>query len=391
MFAKHVPDFMDLILSSKHTVTDGPGTKLVERGQLKSAWGNKIEPLGFDRFKTCELMAELLHCSNMGLLNERGSEEYVRKRDLERERLRAEGTLNVHREGDSGVQYTEASAGFTNGVSSPLAGSPEDIRRFEIANAGDEDGFEDVAASGVLNDEIKDDFDEKCDDKDKPSSEAFTTIQDRPRIDLGDEFMDEPLSSPRLEADTGDKMPEEDAPSPLHTNADPTSPTTTGLAEKVRRFSLEKDTPMTGDEKSSDQTSEPKEQLQVEAGSPGGLSPRAEDTPAPLFAASPGPSREEAAVSPKTVEGEQSGTSIDITLGEGGDSSQSVVMSGNEQLFEPHVETDIDGKPVVGDYLKVMFVENRVVPTILVQSDLRSATDNTLTRLTELLFPLPLE
>lgn len=72
MFAKHVPDFMELILSSKHTVTDGEKTKVTERGKLSSAWGTEIEPLGFDRFKTCELMAELLHCSNMGLLNERG-------------------------------------------------------------------------------------------------------------------------------------------------------------------------------------------------------------------------------------------------------------------------------------------------------------------------------
>jgi SIT4-associating protein SAP185/190 len=368
MFAKHVPDFMDLILSSKHTVTDGSGSRLVERGQLNSAWGIKIEPLGFDRFKTCELMAELLHCSNMGLLNERGSEEYVRQRDAERERLKAEGTLNSQREGDSGVQYTEDTAGFTNGVSSPLAGgSPEEIRRFEIANAGDEDGFEDVAASGVLNDEIKDDFDEKSAEKDKSSSEAFTTIQDRPRIDLSDEFMDEPLSSPKLD----DKMSEEDIPSPLQPG-DPTSPTTSGLTEKVRRFSLEKkDSPMTSEEDQPedtklDRSSDSKDKLEIDPVSPGALSPRAEDTPAPLFASSSGPPRE--AVSPKTIEGEQSGNSIDTTLGEGGDSSQSVIMSGNEQLFEPHIETDIDGKPVVGDFLKVMFVENRVVPTILVST-----------------------
>jgi SIT4-associating protein SAP185/190 len=372
MFAKHVPDFMDLILSSKHTVTDGSGTKLVERGQLKSAWGIKIEPLGFDRFKTCELMAELLHCSNMGLLNERGSEEYVRQRDLERDRLRAEGTLNAHRESDSGIQYTEDSAGFTNGVSSPLAGSPEEIRRFEIANAGDEDGFEDVAASGVLNDEIKDNFDEKSAEKDKSSNEAFTAIQDRPRIDLSDEFMDEPLSSPRLAAETG-KSSDEEALSPLQPlSTDPTSPTTAGLTERVRRFSLEKDTPMTTSEcsleetKPSDEASEQKDKLVIDTGSPGEISPHAEDTPAPLFAAPSAPPREEA-ISPKTVGGERSGISIDTTLGEGGDSSQSAIMSGNEQLFEPHIETDIDGMPVVGDYLKVMFVENRVVPTILVR------------------------
>merc|ERR1711939_559361 len=74
---------------------DGPVT--IRRKELNAAFGGKIEPLGFDRFKTCELMAELLHCSNMALLNERGAEEDVRRRDAERERLKAEGKLQTPR------------------------------------------------------------------------------------------------------------------------------------------------------------------------------------------------------------------------------------------------------------------------------------------------------
>ena len=69
----------------------------VKRKELTVAFSSKIEPLGFDRFKTCELMAELLHCSNMGLLNERGSEALVRQRDEERDRLKAEGSLTASR------------------------------------------------------------------------------------------------------------------------------------------------------------------------------------------------------------------------------------------------------------------------------------------------------
>ena len=88
-FAKHVPDFMGLILSPNHVINDGEKPKTVKRESLAVASGTKIEPLGFDRFKTCELMAELLHCSNMGLLNEQGSEAYIQKRDAERERLKA--------------------------------------------------------------------------------------------------------------------------------------------------------------------------------------------------------------------------------------------------------------------------------------------------------------
>ncbi|KAF2860126.1 SAPS-domain-containing protein [Piedraia hortae CBS 480.64] len=77
-FANHIGDFMHLIRSP-------------EKVELQSTFGTKIERLGFDRFKTCELMAELLHCSNMGLLNERGADENVKMRDAERERLKAAG------------------------------------------------------------------------------------------------------------------------------------------------------------------------------------------------------------------------------------------------------------------------------------------------------------
>lgn len=94
LFASHVPDFMALILSPNHTINGGDsGPQNIKRKELSAAFGAKIEPLGFDRFKTCELMAELLHCSNMGLLNEVGSEELVRTRDAERIRLKAEGKL----------------------------------------------------------------------------------------------------------------------------------------------------------------------------------------------------------------------------------------------------------------------------------------------------------
>ena len=40
-----------------------------------------IEPLGMDRFKVCELVAELLHCSNMALLNEPEGQLIVMERD----------------------------------------------------------------------------------------------------------------------------------------------------------------------------------------------------------------------------------------------------------------------------------------------------------------------
>ncbi|KKK15130.1 hypothetical protein AOCH_006306 [Aspergillus ochraceoroseus] len=153
IFAKHIPDFMALIKSSKHTVNEGGKVKSVERGQLSSAWGAKIEPLGFDRFKTCELMAELLHCSNMGLLNEPGSDEYVKQRDAEREAALRAGAVGLHGDGTSTFDGNDSTADFVNG-SVIGYGSPEDSRVLEVANAGDE-GFEDVSSSGVLVDREK--------------------------------------------------------------------------------------------------------------------------------------------------------------------------------------------------------------------------------------------
>jgi hypothetical protein len=55
-----------------------------------------IEPVGFERFRICELYAELLHCSNMGLLNDPRGEVVIRERDMERERLRKEGQAKRH-------------------------------------------------------------------------------------------------------------------------------------------------------------------------------------------------------------------------------------------------------------------------------------------------------
>ncbi len=47
----------------------------------------EIMPLGFERFKICELTAELIHCSNMALLNDREASEIVKDRDIIRRKL----------------------------------------------------------------------------------------------------------------------------------------------------------------------------------------------------------------------------------------------------------------------------------------------------------------
>lgn len=58
-----------------------------DRGSLKTPFG-EIEPLGFERFKICELIAELLHCSNMQLLNDTKGFDIVKERDDMRNKMK---------------------------------------------------------------------------------------------------------------------------------------------------------------------------------------------------------------------------------------------------------------------------------------------------------------
>ncbi|CEO60284.1 hypothetical protein PMG11_04918 [Penicillium brasilianum] len=305
LFAQHIPHFMTLIQSSKHAVHDGTSLKSVDRGRLNSAWGASIEPLGFDRFKTCELMAELLHCSNMGLLNEPGSEDYVRHRNEERDRLIREGVFNPQRDEQSGIDYNDTTADFTNG-SVMDTGSPEALK----ARVVEDEGFEDVGASGVL-------VDEKGEEK-EPSPQAESQQPSESNTETS-------VETPKTEADT------------------PSSPKTptTGLTDQVGEMDL-------GTQFSQDlpvSTENEKEDASVTVDS--------EDVPAPLFATK-GSQSESTAQAEGAAEPTQENQE-----------TQPVNDGGAEDPAEQYIQYDTDGRPVVGDYLKIMFVENQVVPTIL--------------------------
>ena len=107
------------------------------------------------------------------------------------------------------------------------------------------------------------------------------------------------------------------------------------------------------------------------------MSPHPEDTPAPLFSRQPNPSASSsaeaaaaepaAATAPETqsqVDGgeaanqeqEVGSTSIIVDHGVGGDEDASVALTTAPKTYTT---------PVVGDYLKLQFVDHRVVPTIL--------------------------
>ena len=381
IFAKHVPDFMELILSSKHVVSDGDKTRLEDRGSLNSAWGTKIEPLGFDRFKTCELMAELLHCSNMGLLNERGSEDFVRRKDAERERLRAQGAFRLKREGEeSAVDISEESSQFTNGVSISGQGSdsPEDIR---AANTSEDDGFEKVAVSDVPGDQEKAISEGRSSTADEKSNKS----QEQPVASIESDLVDEPLTPPKA-----GRTPEEsiDDSTPTKPTAATSSPTPDNLDERVRRVSLEDTTMDTPPTPEAEEGSG--ELLDIPTPTEPSFSPRPnpDDIPRPLFASSdpektPTPMSPNS-LSPKPAEGadETRLTQNSMDPSSTGDSEQ--------RGYPPNVEIDTNGHPVVGDYLKLMFVDHKVVPTILV-SRITLVTHTLTDDNSELLLPLPLE
>ncbi|OJD16400.1 hypothetical protein AJ78_03430 [Emergomyces pasteurianus Ep9510] len=380
MFAKNVPGFMNLILSSKHTVNEGGQHKVVDRPRLDSAWGTSIEPLGFDRFKTCELMAELLHCSNMGLLNEIGSQDYIRKRDAERERLRAQGAF-IHGEDDSGFEYAETTNEFANGISPSAlgSGSPEDIKRLDASHADEEDGFEDVASSGVLIDDVKDDFDEKAEGENNPKhgAEPFTSIPPHaPKLGVSDDFVEEPLTPPEQGTPLDEKVIQPLSPSQAD---DPISPAASSLTQKVESFKIDGEQRDPNATHDSPRSEVPSIELtntrlsQKQSGNQGGheldssLSPHPDDTPAPLFAtkgSQPQPENQ-----PAGQEGNEATAGTGTTFGNNGamgSLTPSITMDDvGENVAHPHIQIDTDGQPVVGDYLKIMFVEHKVIPTIL--------------------------
>ncbi|KAI0399996.1 SAPS-domain-containing protein [Xylaria palmicola] len=177
LFAEHVPDFMSLVLNAP-----------AQKQRLDSTFGDKIEPLGFDRFKTCELMAELLHCSNMALLNEVGSEQVIERRDEERRRLRLDGRLTSTRGEES-----HSSEDLTMRT---RHSSPDDTRRLEVTNASDDDGFEEVTPSGEMTEDTSHEFIKAEDEIPATTSTSFLDKEE-------DDFVDEPLSSPRLNVQDG--------------------------------------------------------------------------------------------------------------------------------------------------------------------------------------------
>lgn len=390
LFAQNVPKFMTLIM-------DIPSQK----NKIDSTFGDKLEPLGFDRFKTCELMAELLHCSNMGLLNEPGSEEMIATRDAERQRLRNEGKLGPLKEEDPSIEDLTMRRSHAE---------PKEVRRLEVTNA-DDDGFEEVEPSKEMSEDTSHEFVKAEDDIPPVTASSLLDKDD-------DEFVEEPLSSPRLailaekineqtfedpdlvvaplsptKPKPAEAMPTEDSPRDKETEKKSTE-VDPDVIEPLKISTSTNQDAMKDDGSDSSPvltptTSEPdikldtKDALNVESDSsvkPLALSPHPEDTPAPLFSAPPPPEsgadkppQKTEKIAAELRNDALANASVMITEGDTTIANEGMSRVGDET--QPPQEGAASAEPVVGDYLKMQFVEYRVVPTILV-SQTFSHTDD---------------
>ncbi|KAI0515172.1 SAPS-domain-containing protein [Xylaria bambusicola] len=359
LFAEHVPDFMSLVLNAP-----------AQKQRLDSTFGDKIEPLGFDRFKTCELMAELLHCSNMALLNEVGSEQVIARRDEERSRLRLIGRLAVTRgeESHSSEDLTMRSR----------HSSPDDSRRLEVTNASDDDGFEEVTPSGDMTEDTSHEFVKAEEEIRVATSPSFLDKDD-------DEFVDEPLSSPRLHVQD-EKMddghfeipelvvaplsPKKPAAKELEPPPQADAETIPGSTPAKRLEPIEittqpstsdETTPLTGDGSSAPRSVQTKT-IEVEPEEPAESKPISMEDNEDTVTAQPTKTH---STTSTAVHSESDASQIGQTPPEAQDMEAESLPQGNQAPEDSQTTAAENPEPVVGDFLKMQFVQNNVVPTIL--------------------------
>jgi SIT4-associating protein SAP185/190 len=390
-FANRVPDFMDLIMNTN-----------AQKRRIASTFDDDIEPLGFDRFKTCELMAELLHCSNMALLNEVGSEQVIALRDQERQRLRAEGKLIPAR-------AEEAQSSAEDLTMRGRHSSPDDNRRLEVTNASDDDGFEEVAPSGDMTEDTSHEFVKAEDEMPPGPISSFLEKDD------DDDFVDEPLSSPRLHVqDTKvDDLPEIENPdmvvaplSPKKISAKPAASTAEEFKSKEEE-ATEKESSVvesTGPDPVADANKPSEEPNERTPGSDASLGDKLEaelDSTISDLAADNNVEKTTAAPTDTsdtvqldrtdTVPGDAKPGTVELEATPATENGEGSIIVGHD-VERPATQTSATDtvNPVVGDYLKMQFVEHKVVPTILVTPTTVQSSRRMLTFLVVLL-QVPLE
>ena len=344
----------------------------------------------------------------MALLNERGSEAEVKRRDAERERLKAEGKLTA-RDTNAGDFSTSVDSHGFHHARAPSSESPEEIKRLEVQN-NSEDDFEKVVAPEAVSgkaDNNKEHVGEPLERS--PKSEPKASGVGKPDEDEG-EFVDEPLSPAKDTASPSKDTASPAAATPGKIPDDAESPTSAGLSAKVGGLGLDTDTVM-GDTEESQGQSQAQEaakaekpvppslltqqltKAETEATEEKDLSPHPEDKPAPLFS---GKAKDAAAAETPKADSTRFTTGVadsegsEVTPIDETSSTRSVIFGGVEGQYAPQYEVDVDGSPVVGDLLKIQFVENKVVPTIFV-STTPSACDSMLISCEGFLLSVPME
>lgn len=162
VFGSRISDFNKLLTHSDRNVT------------LRTTFG-EIKPLGFERFKICELIAELLHCSNMALLNDNKGADVVRIRD--------ELRLKMKEFEPVGFKYNEVIEMPANELQPSLDAEKEVAKKFEdeSKHRGDED-FNDTIDS--FNSKINDT--QSGDEEETHANANLTEEQIRERPVVGD-------------------------------------------------------------------------------------------------------------------------------------------------------------------------------------------------------------
>ncbi|KAK0610178.1 SIT4 phosphatase-associated protein-domain-containing protein [Bombardia bombarda] len=397
LFAQHIPDFMNLIMNVP-----------AQQDRKLSTFGKRIEPLGFDRFKTCELMAELLHCSNMGLLNEPGSEEFIAARDAQRQRMREEGRFMPLR-----VDEPPSTEDLT--MRSTQSTAATEGRRLEVTNSSvEDDGFEEVTAddsthgieelpegSAPISSTSLDDDDFVDESLDSSPRFEFAKLETSKHDNSQDfehsDLVVRPLSptkkaaedaenSAAIKAADADKSPAKEAAS---FTKEKQSQEQTAKSESCESSELEGDgkpstttrtetaLPVTTLESDPIKAPQLAEATAEKSSTSGDISPRPEDTPAPLFSGQGAPAAPSQAPAKDDTTQPKETTSPNVVevVGESAETSATEIKTKQPQGVEVSIVVDpVDDetilldesqKAVVGDFLKMKFVEYDVVPTIL--------------------------
>ncbi|KAF9976852.1 hypothetical protein BGZ73_007651 [Actinomortierella ambigua] len=194
VLASRIEDFKDLLIVPR-SVT----------GPIDTSIGKQI-PLGFERLKICEMFAELLHCSNMAILNSRPIINITPEGEVvvpTVQELQSQETQQPE-----SVDTTTAEASN----STPTDTGAKDETRENTPSPKDDTATSESASTAAKEGEIP--TDSKTEKKIVPSEKDTTSGQSTPTAVAGTKDEEDSANASRTEQDkssTGDKTPKGDS------------------------------------------------------------------------------------------------------------------------------------------------------------------------------------